>query len=54
MYKKTNHHYDGGIRILFFPYGFFYCNWPTNVRKQVKESQSRDAPPLFAQAGVGA
>ena len=35
MYKTANHHYYGGIRILF-PYVFVYCNGPTNVRKAGK------------------
>ena len=39
---------------VLFPYGFIYEMCPPMSQKQVKESQSRVAPPLLAQAGVGA
>ena len=39
---------------VLFPYGFIYEMGPPMSEKQVKESQSRVAPPLFAQVGVGA
>ena len=39
---------------FLFPYGFIYEMGPPKLGKQVKESQSRAAPPLFAQARVGA
>ena len=39
---------------FLFPYGFIYEMGPLMSEKQVKESQSCVAPPLFAQEGVGA
>ena len=39
---------------VLFPYGFIYKLGPPMSEKQVKESQSHVAPPLFAQTGVGA
>ena len=55
MYKTTNHHYGDGIRIFFyFLVDLFIEMDPPMSEKQVKESQSRAAPLIFAQAGVGA
>ena len=39
---------------VLFPYGFMYEMGPPMSEKQVKESQSHVAPPLFTQTGVGA
>ena len=38
---------------VLFPYEIIYEMGPPMLEKQVKESQSRVAPPLFAQVGVG-
>ena len=37
---------------VLFPYGFIYEMGSQMFEKQVKEFQSRVAPPLFVQAGV--
>ena len=39
---------------VLFPYGFRYEMGPPRSRKQVKESQSRAAPPFLCPGGVGA
>ena len=39
---------------VLFPYGFIYEMGPPMYEKSVKESQSRAAPPFFAQVRVGA
>ena len=39
---------------FLFPYGFKYEMGPPMSEKRVKESKSRAAPPICAQAGVGA
>ena len=39
---------------VLFPYEIIYEMGPPIFEKQVKESQSRVAPPLFTQAGIGA
>ena len=39
---------------FLFPYGCKYEMGPPMSEKQVKESQYRVAPPIFAQARVGA
>ena len=41
------------LEVLFY-YGIIYEMGSQRSGKQVKESQSRAVPPLFAQAGVGA
>ena len=43
-----------GVLEVLFPYGFMNEIGPPMSEKQVKESKSHAAPPLFAQAGVGA
>ena len=48
MYKTANHHYGGGIRIFIFLMDLFIAMGPPMFEKQVKESQSRVAPPIFA------
>ena len=52
MYKTTNQHYDGGIIIFIFLMDLFIAMGPPMFENQVKESQSRAAPPIFAQARV--
>ena len=54
MYKIANHPYSGGIRIFIFLIDLFLAMGPPMSEKQVKESQSRAARPIFTQAGVGA
>ena len=54
MYKTANHHYGGGIRIRTSLWILFIEMGPPMSEKRVKESQSRAAPPIFAQAKVGA
>ena len=54
MYKTANHHYSGGIGIFISLWIFFIEMGPPMSEKQVKESQSRVAAPILAQAGVGA
>ena len=51
MYKTTNHHYSGGIRIFIFLMDLFIAMGPSMSEKQ--ESQSRVTSPIFAQAGIG-
>ena len=41
------------LEVLFY-YGIIYEIGSQRSGKQVKESQSRGVPPLFAQEGVGA
>ena len=50
------HHYGGSARrfIFLWIYIYIYEMGPPMSEKQVKESQSRAASPLFAQVGVGA
>ena len=53
MYKSFKHHHGGGI-IIFISLWIYIRNGPLKSEKQVKESRSRVAPPILAQAGVGA
>ena len=56
MYRTAKHHYGGSTKrfIFLWIYIYIYEMGPPLSEKQVKESQFRAAPPLFAQAGVGA
>ena len=48
------HHYVGCITSCIALRNYILEMGPPMSKKQVKESQSRAAPPLFAQARVGA
>ena len=51
--RTFKHHYNGSS-ISLCNYESIFEMGPPMSEKQLKESQSRVMPPLFAQAGVGA
>ena len=51
--QDIKHHLVVVLEVLFH-YEIIYEIGPPMLENQVKESQSRAAPPLFAQVGVGA
>ena len=53
IYKTFKHHLVVVLEVLFHN-EIIYEIGPPMLEKQVKESQSLAAPPLFVQAGVGA
>ena len=52
--RHFKHHYGGSFTSYIMIFGFVIEMSPTMSKCHVKESQSRAALPLFAQAGVGA
>ena len=52
IYRTFKHHLVVVLEVLFHN-EVIYEMGPPMLEKQVKESQSRVAPPLFAQAGLG-
>ena len=52
IYRTFKHHLVVVLEVLFHN-EVIYEMGPPMLEKQVKGSQSRVAPPLFAQAGVG-
>ena len=51
--RNFKHRYGGSFTSYIMIFGFIYEMGPPMSEKQVKESQSRTASPLFTQAGVG-
>ena len=54
IYTRTFKHHDGGSFISLCNYESMIEMSPSMLENQLKESQSRAAPCLFVQAGVGA
>ena len=56
MYRTAKHHYGSSTRRFIFLWMniYIYEMGPPMSEKQVKESQSCVALPLFVEAGVGA